>query len=135
MQVGQLVAVERRKVLDKRYSGYIDRVKQLDGEDAFQTFMTAYAESTDPHTDYLGPREAQNFDIAMKLSLEGIGAVLQARDDYTQILELVPAGPAAKSGKIHVGDRIVGVFSCPPSEYDAGEAPSGSPKMEACAPA
>jgi carboxyl-terminal processing protease len=100
---------EIRKVLDKRYAGYIDRVRQLDGEDAFQTFMTAYAESTDPHTDYLGPREAQNFDIAMKLSLEGIGAVLQARDDYTQIRELVPAGPAARSGKIHVGDRIVAV--------------------------
>ncbi|MDQ6648168.1 MAG: carboxy terminal-processing peptidase, partial [Pseudomonadota bacterium] len=62
-----------------------------------------------PHTDYLGPRAAQNFDIAMKLSLEGIGAVLQARDDYTQIRELVPAGPAKKSGKIDVGDRIVGV--------------------------
>ncbi|MDO1527692.1 carboxy terminal-processing peptidase [Fulvimonas sp. R45] len=100
---------EIRKVLDKRYSGYIDRVRQLDGEDAFQTFMSAYAESTDPHTDYLGPREAQNFDIAMKLSLEGIGAVLQARDDYTQIREVVPAGPAAKSGKVHVGDRIVAV--------------------------
>ncbi|WP_329741526.1 carboxy terminal-processing peptidase [Dyella sp. A6] len=98
-----------RKILDKRYSNYIDRVKQLDGEDAFQTFMTAYAESTDPHTDYLGPREAQNFDISMKLSLEGIGAVLQARDDYTQIRELVPGGPAIKSGKIHVGDRIVAV--------------------------
>jgi carboxyl-terminal processing protease len=98
-----------RKTLDKRYAGYIERVKQLDGEDAFQSFMTAYAETTDPHTDYLGPRAAENFDIAMKLSLEGIGAVLQARDDYTQIRELVPAGPANKSGKVHVGDRIVGV--------------------------
>ena len=100
---------EIRKTLEKRYTGYIERVKQLDGEDAFQTFMTAYAETTDPHTDYLGPRAAQNFDIAMKLSLEGIGAVLQARDDYTQIRELVPAGPANKSGKVQVGDRIVGV--------------------------
>lgn len=100
---------EIRKTLDKRYASYIERVKQLDGEDAFQTFMTAYAETTDPHTDYLGPRAAQNFDIAMKLSLEGIGAVLQARDDYTQIRELVPAGPASKSGKVQVGDRIVGV--------------------------
>ena len=100
---------EIRKTLDKRYAGYIERVKQLDGEDAFQTFMTSYAETTDPHTDYLGPRAAENFDIAMKLSLEGIGAVLQARDDYTQIRELVPAGPANKSGKIQVGDRIVGV--------------------------
>ena len=100
---------EIRKTLDKRYAGYIDRVKQLDSEDAFQTFMTAYAETTDPHTDYLGPRAAENFDIAMKLSLEGIGAVLQTRDDYTQIRELVPAGPANKSGKVHVGDLVVGV--------------------------
>jgi carboxyl-terminal processing protease len=98
-----------RKTLDKRYANYIDRVKQLDGEDAFQTFMTAYANSTDPHTDYMGPRQAENFDISMKLSLEGIGAVLQARDDYTQIRELVPAGPAIKSGKIHVGDLVLGV--------------------------
>jgi carboxyl-terminal processing protease len=98
-----------RKTLDKRYASYIERVKQLDGQDAFQTFMTAYAETTDPHTDYLGPRAAENFDISMKLSLEGIGAVLQARDDYTQIRELVPGGPAIKSGKMEVGDRIVGV--------------------------
>ena len=100
---------EIRKTLDKRYAGYIERVRQLDGPDAFQSFMTAYAETTDPHTDYLGPRAAENFAIAMKLSLEGIGAVLQARDDYTQIRELVLAGPANKSGKIQVGDRIVGV--------------------------
>jgi carboxyl-terminal processing protease len=98
-----------RKTLDKRYSSYINRVRQLDGEDAFQTFMTAYANSTDPHTDYMGPREAENFDITMKLSLEGIGAQLQARDDYTQIASLVPASPAIKSGKLHVGDTVLGV--------------------------
>jgi carboxyl-terminal processing protease len=98
-----------RKTLDKRYSSYVNRVRQLDGEDAFQTFMTAYANSTDPHTDYMGPREAENFDITMKLSLEGIGAQLQARDDYTQIASLVPASPAIKSGKLHVGDTVLGV--------------------------
>ena len=100
---------EIRKTLDKRYAGYIDRVKQLDGEDAFQTFMTSYAETTDPHTDYLGPRAAENFDIQMRLSLEGIGAQLQARDDYTMIFTLVPGGPAIKSGKLKPGDRIVAV--------------------------
>lgn len=100
---------EIRKTLDKRYSNYIDRVKQLDGEDAFQTFMTAYANSTDPHTDYMGPRAAENFDISMKLSLEGIGAVLQQRDDYTVIRELVPGGPAIRSSKLHVGDYVMGV--------------------------
>ena len=98
-----------RKTLDKRYAGYIERVKQLDSEDAFETFMTAYAHSTDPHTDYLSPRDAENFDMAMKLSLEGIGAQLQARDDYTIIVSLVPGGPAAKSAKLKPGDRIVAV--------------------------
>ncbi|SFF59090.1 carboxyl-terminal processing protease [Dyella marensis] len=98
-----------RKTLDKRYANYIERVRQLDGEDAFQSFMNAYAESTDPHTDYLGPRAAENFDISMKLSLEGIGAVLGVRDEYVVVSQVVPAGPAAKSGKIHAGDRIVGV--------------------------
>ncbi len=100
---------EIRKTLDKRYAGYIERVKQLDSEDAFQTFMTAYAETTDPHTDYLGPRVAENFDIAMKLSLEGIGAQLQSRDDNTIIVKLIPGGPAMKSHKFKPGDRILAV--------------------------
>ncbi len=98
-----------RKILDKRYLSYMDRIRQLDSQDAFQVFMTAYTQSTDPHTAYLGPRAAKNFEIAMKLSLDGIGAVLQASNDYAQIRVLVPGGPAAKSGKLHVGDRIIGI--------------------------
>ncbi|CAG1769737.1 partial carboxyl-terminal processing protease, partial [uncultured bacterium] len=97
-----------RETLDKRYANYLDRVRQLNGEDVFQTFMNAYASSIEPHTNYLGPRASQNFDIAMKLSLEGIGAVLQREDDYTAIREIVPGGPASLSGKLKVGDRIVG---------------------------
>jgi carboxyl-terminal processing protease len=100
---------EIRKTLDKRYANYIERIKQLDSQDAFQTFMTAYAETTDPHTDYFGPREAENFAITMKLSLEGIGAQLQARDDYTTIAKLIAGGPAIKSNKFKPGDRIVAV--------------------------
>ncbi len=98
-----------RDTLDKRYANYLDRVHQLNSEDVFQTFMNAYASSIEPHTNYLGPRSAENFDIAMKLSLEGIGAVLQRDDDYTAIREIVPGGPAGLSGKIKVGDRVVGV--------------------------
>ncbi|MEO7325032.1 MAG: carboxy terminal-processing peptidase, partial [Dokdonella sp.] len=98
-----------RDTLDKRYANYLDRVHQLNSEDVFQTFMNAYASSIEPHTNYLGPRSAENFDIAMKLSLEGIGAVLQRDDDYTAIREIVPGGPASNSGKIKVGDRVVGV--------------------------
>ena len=98
-----------RETLDKRYAGYISRLQKLNNEDVFQMFMNAYATAIEPHTNYLGPRSADNFDIAMRLSLEGIGAVLQTRDDYTIIREIVPGSPADKSGKLKVGDRVVGV--------------------------
>ncbi|HEX5352807.1 MAG TPA: carboxy terminal-processing peptidase [Rhodanobacteraceae bacterium] len=100
---------EIRKTLSHRYETYLDRAHQLDSEDVFQTFMNSYAMAIDPHTNYFGPRASQNFDITMKLSLEGIGAVLQEHDEYTVIREVVPGGPAEKSGKLEVGDRIVGV--------------------------
>ncbi|MCX9156738.1 carboxy terminal-processing peptidase [Niveibacterium sp. 24ML] len=98
-----------RKTLDKRYEGYLSRIEKVNSNDVFQIFMDVYATTIDPHTNYLGPRASEEFDIAMKLSLVGIGAVLQSRDDYTMIRELVPGGPAALSGKLKVGDRIVGV--------------------------
>ena len=98
-----------REMLDKRYENYETRVKKVDSEDVFQMFMNAYAMSIEPHTNYLGPRSADNFDIAMRLSLEGIGAVLQSRDEYTVIREIVPGSPIGLNGKLKVGDRIVGV--------------------------
>jgi carboxyl-terminal processing protease len=98
-----------RETLDKRYDNYQARVRKLDNEDVFQMFMNSYATAIEPHTNYLGPRSAENFDIAMRLSLEGIGAVLQTRDEYTVIREIVPGSPAGLSGKLKVGDRIVGV--------------------------
>lgn len=98
-----------RATLEKRYDYALANLKKLKSEDVFQLFMNAYAMSIEPHTNYLGPKATEDFDIAMKLSLVGIGAVLQARDDMTVIRELVPGGPAAQSGKLKVGDRIVGV--------------------------
>jgi carboxyl-terminal processing protease len=98
-----------RETLDKRYESYTSRSRKLNNEDVFQIFMNAYAMSIEPHTNYLGPRASESFDIAMRLSLEGIGAVLQTRDEYTVIREIVPGSPAANSGKLKVGDRIVGI--------------------------
>ncbi|XLZ71745.1 carboxy terminal-processing peptidase [Massilia sp. SR12] len=98
-----------RETLDKRYENYLARSRKLNSEDVFQIFMNAYAMSIEPHTNYLGPRAAENFDIAMRLSLEGIGAVLQNRDEYTVIREIVPGSPAGLSNKLKVGDRIIGV--------------------------
>jgi carboxyl-terminal processing protease len=98
-----------RATLEKRYDYALANLKKLKSEDVFQLFMNAYATSIEPHTNYLGPKATEDFDIAMRLSLVGIGAVLQERDDMTVIRELVPGGPAAQSGKLKVGDRIVGV--------------------------
>ncbi|MGH8125114.1 MAG: carboxy terminal-processing peptidase [Rhodanobacteraceae bacterium] len=102
-------AAEIRKTLSHRYETYLGRVHQLDNEDVFQTFLNSYAMAIDPHTNYFGPRSSQNFNIIMSLSLEGIGAVLQEHDEYTVIRQVVPGGPAAKSGKLEIGDKIVGV--------------------------
>jgi len=98
-----------RETLDKRYANALDRAYKYKSDDVFQSFMDAYTTSIDPHTDYFGATASADFDIAMKLSLVGIGAVLQERDDYTTVRELVPGGPAELSGKLSVGDRITGV--------------------------
>ena len=100
-------------ILERRYDNFLKRIEQTKSADAFQTFMNAYTMAIEPHTNYLGPRAAEEFDISMKLSLVGIGAVLAERDDYTTVRELVPGGPAAQSGKLKVGDRIVGVAQGP----------------------
>ncbi len=98
-----------RDTLDKRYKNALDRVYTYKSDDVFQSFMAAYTTSVDPHTDYFGAAASADFDISMKLSLVGIGAVLQDRDGYTTIRDLVPGGPAQLSGKLSVGDRIIGV--------------------------
>jgi carboxyl-terminal processing protease len=98
-----------RDTLDKRYENSLERAYKYKSDDVFQSFMDTYTTSTDPHTDYFGATASAEFDISMKLSLVGIGAVLQENDDYTTIRELVPGGPAQLSGKLAVGDRITGV--------------------------
>ena len=100
---------EIRKTLDRRYVTFEERVQELKSDDVFQTFLNAYALSLDPHTSYMTPRTSENFSISMRLSLEGIGAVLQRNDEYTVIRSIVPGGPAALSGQLKVGDRIVAV--------------------------
>jgi carboxyl-terminal processing protease len=97
------------ETLGKRYDNALKSISKTKSEDVFQTFMDAYAMAIDPHTNYFGVRASEEFDISMKLSLVGIGAVLQDKDEYTTIKELLAGSPAALSNKLKVGDRIVGV--------------------------
>ncbi len=96
-------------ILDKRYNNAIKRLSQTKSEDVFQGVMNAFSRSVEPHTSYLSPRNAERFQMEMNLSLEGIGAVLQADDDYTVIKSMVKGGPAEKSEKLSPEDKIVGV--------------------------
>lgn len=102
-----------RRVLDKRYDSTAKRLGKINSADTFQAFMNAYTTAIEPHTNYLGPRAAENFDIAMRLSLVGIGAVLTDNDGHVTIRELVAGGPAMVSGRLQAGDRIVGVAQGP----------------------
>jgi len=100
---------EVRDALRKRYEGLERRVGQFDAEDVFQSFMNAYTLSLEPHTSYMSPSSSENFDISMRLSLEGIGAVLRGDNEFTLVQKTVSGGPAELSGQVHAGDKIVGV--------------------------
>ncbi|KRW58092.1 carboxy terminal-processing peptidase [Pseudomonas sp. TTU2014-080ASC] len=96
-------------LLTKRYKNQLTRLSQTRGEDVFQAYINAFAMSYDPHTSYLSPDNAENFDINMSLSLEGIGAVLQSDNEHVKVVRLVPAGPAEKTKQISPADKIIGV--------------------------
>ncbi|MCK0164972.1 carboxy terminal-processing peptidase [Marinobacter sp. S6332] len=98
-----------KDTLERRYEGQLKRAYQARSEDAFQAYMNAFAGMWDPHTSYFSPRTSENFNINMSLSLEGIGAVLQADNEYTKVVRLVPGGPASKQGQLKPADRIVSV--------------------------
>lgn len=100
---------EIQDTLSKRYNNALKRLTQTKSEDVFQVYLNAFAREVDPHTSYLSPRNAEQFQSEMNLSLEGIGAVLQVEDDFTVIRSLVAGGPASKSKKLSPGDRIIGV--------------------------
>ena len=95
--------------LTKRYDQFVRNLREQSREDVNKIFLTILAQSYDPHSDYMSKSELENFYINMKLSLVGIGAVLRGEDGYAQIMELVPGGPASKSGAIKVGDRVSAV--------------------------
>ncbi|MFF7708085.1 carboxy terminal-processing peptidase [Pseudomonas sp. NPDC007930] len=95
--------------LTKRYKNQLARLDQTRAEDIFSAYINTFAQSYDPHTNYLSPDSAENFDINMSLSLEGIGAVLQNDNDQVKIVRLVPAGPAEKTKQVAPSDKIIGV--------------------------
>jgi len=96
-------------VLTGRYTRLLQTMRNLTSEEVLDVYLNALAHVYDPHSDYMGREQMDDFSIAMNLSLFGIGATLRAEDSYCQIYDLVPGGPAAQSGLLKPGDRIVAV--------------------------
>ncbi len=100
---------ESKTTLRKRYANQLRRIKQQTSEEAFSVMMNTLTMLYDPHTNYLSPENAENFDISMSLELQGIGAVLQSDEDYTKVSSLVFGGPAQKQGQLKPNDKIVSI--------------------------
>jgi len=107
---------EARELLIKRFRNQVRLMQQINSEDVFQLYMNSLTGCYDPHTQYFSPRTSENFNISMRLSLEGIGAVLTSDDEYTKVIRLLPGGPADKSKLLKPADRIVGVGQGPDGE-------------------
>ena len=97
------------KVVAKRYTQFLKNVNEQSDEEVIKTFLVALAQSYDPHSEYMSPSDMENFNIQMRLSLVGIGAVLRTDDGYAKIVEVVPGGPADKDGRLRPNDRIAAV--------------------------
>jgi carboxyl-terminal processing protease len=97
------------KVVTKRYNQFLKSINEQTDEEVIKTFLVALAQSYDPHSEYMSPSDMENFNIQMRLSLVGIGAVLRTDDGYAKIVEVVPGGPADKDGRLKPNDRIAAV--------------------------
>lgn len=106
-------AVEK---LTKRYHSFAKRMHQTDGMELLEMYLNSFTTSFDPHSDYMSADTLKNFDIAMSLELEGIGASLMSEDGYTVVKQIIPGGAAFKNGQLKVEDKIVGV-----GQGEAGE--------------
>lgn len=102
-------SAEAREILIKRYTRQIKQYEQRDSQDVFQLYANALTALYGPHSSYFTPRNNENFQINMSLSLEGIGAQLTTEDDYTKVMEVIPGGPADVQGSLAAGDKIIGV--------------------------
>ena len=97
------------ETVTRRYNQVLRYVNEMEDEDIVKTFLSSLAQTYDPHSEYLSPSDLENFQISMRLSLVGVGAVLSSEDGYAKVKEVVPGGPADRDGRLKVSDRIAAV--------------------------
>jgi len=109
LKLGDTSLKEGKERLMKRVRGLWKDFSQYENDDVVSMFLNSMAAAYDPHSSYLAAQDLKNFDISIKLSLEGIGAVLRWDDGYTVVNSIVPGGAAARQGKLKTDDRIIAV--------------------------
>jgi carboxyl-terminal processing protease len=100
---------DQAKEVRDRYVRLLKSYKEFDSSDILQEYLSALTHAYDPHSDYMAQEQKENFDISMRLSLVGIGAVLRESDGYAQVVSLVPGGPADKNNRLKPKDKIEAV--------------------------
>jgi carboxyl-terminal processing protease len=100
---------EAKKKVLSRYQSLLKRWKQVDNSDLLEIYLTDLTTSIDPHTTYMSPTTLDDFEIAMRLNLDGIGAVLRSENGTTVVVEVVPGGAAGTDGRLKVNDKIIAV--------------------------
>ena len=114
---------EKRKEKAKAYARAYMRRCEMESGEVLELFLSALCRVFDPHSSYMAPRTKEDFDIDMRLSLQGIGATLTTKDGYTTIVEIVPGGPADKDGRLKKDDRIIAVAQDGKEPVDVIEMP------------
>ena len=100
---------EIQEKLSKRYRNQLSQVLKTNERDIFQAYLSNVAKAVDTHPDYYSPRDSENFNMQLSLSLQGIGAQLTIDEEYTKVVELIKGGPAERGSELKAGDRIIGI--------------------------
>ncbi len=100
---------EAKDKLHRRYKSFAKRMHQMTADELLEIYLSSLTASFDPHTSFMSPGTLENFEIGMRLQLDGIGAQLKSEDGYTTIVELTPGGAADRDGRLKSKDRVIGV--------------------------
>lgn len=117
MRLSDIKNEDIQKQLTQRYNNELARLKQVEPTDAFASYMSAYAKTYDPHTNYLSPNQSEELNISLNLSLKGIGAELRSENGYAEIVRLIAGGPASKNGQLKPTDKIIAVAQGKKGEF------------------
>ncbi len=109
LKISGLPEAKNKESVKKRYDNLLLQSSKINNQDVFRIFMNAFTSTIDPHTNYFNNADAANFNIDMARSLEGIGATLASENEFVTIKSIVPGGPADKSKRLAIDDKIVGV--------------------------